>query len=80
MANVRSKEESRELHRKILTAATALFMKKGFERTTVTDIAKMSGVTKTKILYEMNSKKEILVHRVTKFLDGVTERRKRNSG
>lgn len=72
MANVRSEEESRELHRMILTAATALFMQKGFERTTITDIAKMSGVPKTKILYEMNSKEEILVHLVTKFLDGVT--------
>ncbi len=72
MANVRSEEESRELHRKILTAATAQFMQKGFERTTIMDIAKMSGVPKTKILYEMNSKEEILVHLVTKFLDGVT--------
>lgn len=33
----------------------------------------MSGVPKTKILYEMNSKEEILVHLVTKFLDGVME-------
>ena len=73
MANVRSEEESRELHRMILTAATALFMQKGFERTTIMDIAKMSGVPKTKILYEMNSKEEILVHLVTKFLGGVTE-------
>ncbi len=72
MANVRSEEESRELHRKILTAATALFIQKGFERTTVMDIAKTSGVPKTKILYEMNSKEEILVHLVTRFLDGVT--------
>ncbi len=47
-------------------------MQKGFERTTIMDIAKMSGVPKTKILYEMNSKEEILVHLVTKFLDGVT--------
>ncbi len=72
MANIRSETESRELHRKILTAATALFMQKGFERTTITDIAKQSGVPKSKILYEMNSKEEILCHLVTKFLDGVT--------
>ncbi len=71
--NVRSEEESRELHKKILMAATALFIQNGFERTTIMDIAKMSGVPKTKILYEMNSKEEILVHLVTKFLDGVTE-------
>ena len=73
LANVRSEEESRELHRKILTAATAQFMQKGFERTTIMDISKVSGVPKTKILYEMNSKEEILVHLVTKFLDGVKE-------
>gem|GEM_PF-6550844 len=46
MANVRSEAESRELHRKILTAATAQFIQKGFERTTITDIAKMSGSVK----------------------------------
>ncbi len=72
MANVRSEAESRELHRKILTAATAQFIQKGFERTTITDIAKMSGVQKSKILYEFSSKEEILGHLVTRFLDGVT--------
>lgn len=49
-----------------------MFMQKGFEKTTITDIAKLSGVPKSKILYEMNSKEEILEHLVTKFLDGVT--------
>ncbi len=72
MANIRSKEATAELHRKILTAATALFMQKGFERTTFTDIAKLSGVLKSKVLYEFSSKEEILVLLVTKFLDGVT--------
>ena len=73
MANIRSEAESRELHRQILTAATAMFMQKGFEKTTLMDIAKLSGVPKAKILYEMNSKEEILEHLVTKFLDGVTK-------
>ena len=72
MANIRSEAESRELHRQIFTAATAMFMQKSFEKTTITDIAKLSGVPKAKILYEMNSKKEILGHLVTRFLDGVT--------
>lgn len=48
-------------------------MQKGFERTTFTDIAKLSGVLKSKILYEFSSKEEILSLLVTKFLDGVTE-------
>ncbi len=73
MANIRSEAETRELYRKILTAATALFMQKGFEKTTLADIAKLSGVTKRVIIYEMNSKEEILGHLVTRFLDGVTE-------
>ena len=71
MANIRSEEETKELHRKILTAATALFIQNGFERTKIIDIAKMSGVHKSKILYEMKSKEEILCLLVTKFLDGV---------
>lgn len=73
MANIRSEEASRELHRQILTGATAMFVQKGFEKTTLIDIAKLSGVPKTKILYEMGSKEEILRLLVTKFLDAVTE-------
>ena len=37
------------------------------------DISKLSGVPKTKILYEMNSKEGILGLLVAKFLDGVAE-------
>lgn len=73
MANIRNEAETKELYRKILTAATALFMQKGFEKTTLMDIAKLSGVSKRVIIYEMNSKEELLGHLVTKFLDGVTE-------
>lgn len=73
MANIRSDAETKELHRKILTAATALFVQKGYEKTSLTDIAKLSGVSKRIIIYEMNSKEEILVHLVAKFLDGITE-------
>lgn len=72
MANIRNEAESRELYRQILTAATALFIQKGYERTKIIDIAKLSGVPKSKILYEMNSKEEILCLLVTKFLDGVS--------
>ena len=73
MANIRSKEESRILYSKILTAATVLFVQKGYEKTTLMDISKLSGVPKTKILYEMNSKEGILGLLVAKFLDGVAE-------
>ena len=73
MANIRSEEATAELHRKILTAATALFMQKGFERTTFVDIAKLSDVPKSKILYEFASKEEILSLLVTEFLDGVAK-------
>ena len=73
MANIRNEAETKELYRKILTAATAMFMQKGFERTTLMDIAKLSGVSKRMIIYEMNTKEGILGLLVTRFLDGVTE-------
>lgn len=73
MANIRSEKDTAELHRKILTAATALFIRKGFERTTFIDIARHSLVPKSKILYEFNSKEEILRLLVTRFLDGVAK-------
>lgn len=72
LANIRSEAETKELYRAILTAATALFIKKGFENTTILDISKLSGVPKSKILYEMKSKEDILSLLVTSFLDGVT--------
>ena len=73
MANIRNEAETRAIYKSVLTAATALFIDKGFERTTVIDISKLSGVPKSKILYEMKSKEDILGMLVTKFLDGVTE-------
>ena len=73
MANIRNEAETKEIYKNVLTAATALFMEKGFERTTIADIAKISGVPKSKILYEMKSKEDILGMLVTEFLDGVTE-------
>lgn len=73
MANIRNEAETKEIYKSVLIAATALFIDKGFERTTVMDISKLSGVPKSKILYEMKSKEEILGMLVTKFLDGVTE-------
>lgn len=73
MANIRNEEETRLLYNSVLTASTALFIEKGFERTTIVDIAKKSGVPKSKILYEMKSKEDILCMLVAKFLDGVTE-------
>ena len=72
MSNIRSEGATAELRRKVLTAATAMFIQKGFERTTFMDIAKLSGVPKSKILYEFSSKEDILGILVTKFLDGVT--------
>ena len=73
VANIRSEAETRALYKKVLTAATALFIQKGFERTTLMDIAKLSGVSKRVIIYEMNSKEGILVHLVDEFLDRVTQ-------
>lgn len=73
MANIRNEEETKEIYSRVLTASTALFIEKGFDRTTLMDIARLSGVPKSKILYEMKSKEDILGMLVTEFLDGVTE-------
>ena len=73
MAYIRDAVETAEIHKKVLTAATALFIQKGFEKTTIMDISKLSEIPKSKLLYEMKSKEDILVHLVAKFLDGVTE-------
>lgn len=73
MANIRNENDTKELYRKILTSAATAFIQKGFERTTLTDIAKLSGVSKRVILYEMNSKEAILGYLVKGFLDGVTK-------
>ncbi len=73
MANIRNAAETAEIYKRVLTAATELFIEKGYERTTVQDIAKMSGIPKTKIFYEMKSKEDILCALVTKFLGGVTD-------
>ena len=73
MANIRNEAETKDIYKKVLTAATALFIQKGYERTSLMDIANLSGISKRIIIYEMNSKEEILVHLVAKFLDGVTE-------
>ena len=73
MANIRNEAETKDIYKKVLTAATALFIQKGYERTSLMDIANLSGVSKRIIIYEMNSKEEILVHLVAEFLDEVTE-------
>lgn len=73
MANIRNAAETAEIYKKVLTAATAQFMKKGYEKTTIMDIANSSGIPKSKILYEFKGKEEILGYLVTRFLDGVTE-------
>jgi hypothetical protein len=73
LANIRSEKATREIYKAVLTASTALFIEKGFERTTIMDISKKSGLPKSKILYEMKSKEDILGMLVTKFLTGVTE-------
>lgn len=72
MANIRDTKETLEINRRVLVAATKLFIEKGYERASVTDIAKLSGVPQTKIFYVMKTKEDILTALVTKFLDGVT--------
>lgn len=51
----------------IIDSAFALFQDKGYGKTTVNDICKASGVTKTTFYYHLSSKDDVLTH----FFDGV---------
>ena len=54
---------------KILTAATALFIDKGFDATPVSRIAQHAGVTQSLIFHHFSSKAELWVRCKQRFLD-----------
>ncbi len=71
MANIRNAERTAEIRKKVLMAATQLFIEKGYENTTVRDISKLAGVPTNTIFYEMKTKEDILCALLNYFLDGV---------
>lgn len=61
-----------EAKERIVHAAIQLFSKKGFDATSVTEIAQSANVTKALIYYYFKSKEEILDHLVHSLLDRIT--------
>lgn len=57
----RTKEDALKTRRRILASALSLFVKKGYERTTFTDIASRLGMTKGAVYWHFDSKEKLLV-------------------
>lgn len=70
MANVRDIKESEHIRANILFAAATLFMKNGFEATTVKEIAAEAGISTSKLMYEVENKENILCDLVTYVIEG----------
>lgn len=70
MANFRPAEMTEELRRKILFTAAMLFVEKGVNATSFAEIASVSGVSKSKILYEIKSKEELITALISYVVEG----------
>ena len=68
----KSQEESQETRKNILECAKRLFSKRGYERTSLSDIAKYSGVSRGAIYWHFESKEDLLVNLV-EYVDVNTE-------
>ena len=73
MTNYQTSETISVIKQKILFSAALLFIEKGITATTFMDIAKASGLSKNKILYEMKNKEEIIAELVKYVLEGQFE-------
>ncbi|MFD0035789.1 TetR/AcrR family transcriptional regulator [Streptomyces sp. NPDC127172] len=58
---VRDPEQREKQRREILSAAARVFARKGYETTTMVDIAKEMGVSKGILYYQFRSKQELIV-------------------
>ncbi len=70
MSNYQTPETVDAVRKKILFTAALLFIEKGVTATTFAAIAKASGLSKNKILYEMKNKEEIIAELVKYVLEG----------
>lgn len=57
----RSHEDSLETRKKILKSAQRLFSRRGYERTSLSDVAKFAGVTRGAIYWHFESKEDLLL-------------------
>lgn len=60
----KSQEESQETRNNILECAKRLFSRRGYERTSLSDIAKYSGVSRGAIYWHFESKEDLLINLV----------------
>ncbi len=70
MANIRDVKETENIRSTILYSAVTLFMRNGFEATTVKEIAAEAGIHPSKVMYEFESKENILCALVTYVIEG----------
>lgn len=68
----KTQEESLETRKNILECAKRLFSKRGYERTSLSDIAKYSGVSRGAIYWHFESKEDLLINLV-EYVDNNTE-------
>jgi len=72
----RSKEELEERRHEIAYAAAGLIFEKGFNETSVNQIAKAAGIGKSTLYDFFATKDEIILHLLGEFIDEVTSRAK----
>lgn len=69
----KTKEEAEKTRTRILASALSLFVKKGYDHTTFTDIAARLGMTKGAVYWHFDSKEQLLVT----LLDGMLKKFRR---
>lgn len=69
MGNHRKPEETEKIKEKVLHSAAKLFLTKGYEFSTVKEIADLAGLTKSTLLYVFKTKEEILAELVKMVLE-----------
>lgn len=74
MANIKPAWQTEILKKKVLHAAAGLFLEKGYTDTTVREIAKVAGMTTSKMVYTFQSKENILCELVKYVLEGQFEK------
>jgi len=65
----RTKEEANETRKRILASALSLFVKKGYEHTTFTDVAVRLKMTKGAVYWHFKSKESLLIALVNEMLE-----------
>lgn len=70
MSNIQSPEKTEAIRKRILFSAAKLFLQKGVTATTFSEISSATGLSRSKVLYEMKSKEEILCELVNYVLEG----------